>query len=29
LVGFGLLHDFIPHTSFFTFLSPLSEFHFL
>jgi hypothetical protein len=28
-VGFGLLHDFVPQSSIFTFLSPVSHFHLL
>jgi hypothetical protein len=29
LVGFGLLYDFIPQSSIFTLLSPVSHFHLL
>jgi hypothetical protein len=29
LVGFGLLYDFVPQSSLFTLLSPVSHFHFL
>jgi hypothetical protein len=28
-VGFSLLYDFIPQSSVFTFLSPISHFHLL
>jgi hypothetical protein len=28
-VGFGLLHDFVPQSSIFTFLFPISHFHLL
>ena len=29
LVGFGLLYDFVPQSSIFTLLSPVSHFHLL
>ena len=29
LVGFGLLYDFVPQSSIFTLLSPVSQFHLL
>jgi hypothetical protein len=29
LVGFGLLYDFVPQSSIFTLLSPVSHFHIL
>jgi hypothetical protein len=29
LVGFGLLHDFVPLALVFALLSPVSDFHFL
>ena len=29
LVGFGLLYDFVPQSSLFTFLSPVPHFHLL